>query len=288
MPKGAPFTALCQEASRHVRARVDLHLHTTCSDGAYTPAQIVDLARRSGLPALAITDHDSCAGVLPARQAAGDALEVICGVEITAEYRGHELHLLGYFLNPDDPDLAAALEWLRIERVARFHAMIDSLRRLGITLPPFDEEPQAISPALGRRHLAHLLVKARRVSTIQQAFQRYLGDHGPVQVPKKKLPVAEAIARVRAAGGVAAWAHPNYDCTEETLIELKELGLGAVEVEYPSCRPGRRRELRQWTRQLGLAITGGSDCHGPDIPSRTVGMCGIDVRELELLRSCCR
>jgi predicted metal-dependent phosphoesterase TrpH len=289
LPKGAPFTALCRQVSRSslLGNRVDLHLHTTFSDGTYTPAQVVDLARRSGMTAVAITDHDTCAGLTPAKQAAGISLDIIPGVEISTEFRQQELHLLAYFFNPDDADLQTSLAWLRSERVARFHAMVERLRLQGV---PLDVEVNALpqDAALGRRHLAALLVKARRADTIQQAFQRFLGDRGRINVPKRRLPVAEALVRVRQAGGVAAWAHPSYDCTRESLVELRDLGLGAIEVDFPSCRPGRQVELRRLARELNLAVTGGSDCHGPDSPRRILGACGITLEELGWLRGKCK
>lgn len=287
MPHGDPFTSLCQQAARSRSGhRVDLHLHTTFSDGTYTPAQLVDLARRSGLQALAITDHDTSMAVLPARQAATDRIEIIAGVEITTEYRGQELHLLGYFFDPANVALQKALHWLRRERVARFHAMITRLRELGVSLdvPAGDDQRDG---TLGRRHVAELLVHARHADSIRQAFQRYLSDHGRVQVPKPRLPVAEAIALVRGAGGVTSWAHPSAECTRETLVELSEYGLDAVEVDFPSGRPGRKRQLRDLARTLELAVTGGSDCHGPDSPGHTVGSCGINGVELDHLRARC-
>jgi predicted metal-dependent phosphoesterase TrpH len=127
-----------------------------------------------------------------------------------------------------------------------------------------------------------MLVRARRVANVREAFRRYLGDQGSIAVPKKRLPVVEAIALVRAAGGVAAWAHPPYDCTQEALRELREAGLGAVEVEYPDVRRSRSLELRGWVKQLDLAITGGSDCHGPG--RRSVGSCTISADEFARLR----
>jgi predicted metal-dependent phosphoesterase TrpH len=286
MPAGQPFTNLCRQMARPAHAgRVDLHVHTTASDGTYTPAEIVDLARRSGLSALAITDHDILEGIGPARQAAADHLEVIAGVEVSTEFRGRELHLLGFFFQPDDEGLQRALAGLRRDRGDRFREMVERLRVMGI---PLEAEGMAGSNgriAMGRRHLAEMLVKAGRADTVRHAFQRYLGDRGRVSVPKRCLPVAEAITVIRAAGGVASWAHPTYHCTEESLRELRGLGMQAVEVDFPSCRPGRRRELRAWATRLELAITGGSDCHGPGMPHRAVGVCGLSRAELEDLRA---
>jgi predicted metal-dependent phosphoesterase TrpH len=288
MPARQPFTALCQAAARtRVAGRADLHLHTTCSDGLYSPADIFDLARRSGLAAVAITDHDTLDGVLPACAAAeGSAVEVIAGVEISTEYRGAELHLLGYFVNLDNEPLAAALAQLRMDRSHRFWEMAGRLRRCGVEVD--DRELQAFvgTGTLGRRNLAEFLVQTRRAGSVREAFARYLGDRGRVVVPKVRLPVSEAIARVRGAGGVAAWAHPSYDCSRATLTELRRLGLGAVEVAYPGNRVSRSRELRGLAAELRLAVTAGSDCHGPGHPRHAVGACSVTADELERLRQC--
>lgn len=284
MPARQPFTALCQQLARgRYAGRVDLHVHTTHSDGVYTPEQVVDLARRAGLVAVAITDHDTLGGIAAARTAAaGSSVEIVAGVEITSEYRRRELHLLGYFVALDYLGLTAALDDIRRHRVERFREMIERLRERGVSLEGDEQRVQGSPDALGRRHLAELLVRAQRVSTVREAFQRYLGDRSGVVVPKKRLPVAEAIALVRAACGVAAWAHPPYDCTEEQLSELREFGLGAVEVEYPEFRRSRTLELRDWAERLDLAISGGSDCHGPG--RRSVGSCTISADELARLR----
>jgi 3',5'-nucleoside bisphosphate phosphatase len=283
MPARQPFTNLCRtlaEPPHHGRA--DLHVHTTASDGLYTPAQIVELARRSGLAAVAITDHDTLAGVGPAQVLGGRGLEVIAGVEITAEFRGREFHLLGYFIDLENTALQTALAEAQQERVRRFRAMVDRLGAMGIALAADAVETQGT--ALGRRHLAEMLVKAGKAGTVREAFQRYLGDHGRIIVPRQRMPVAQAIALTQGAGGVAAWAHPTYDCSEESLRELRDLGLGAIEVDYPSCRHSKQSELRRWARDLGLAVTGGSDCHGPGQPQRALGACGITADELEALR----
>jgi predicted metal-dependent phosphoesterase TrpH len=283
MPARQPFTALCQLAARgRLAGRADLHTHTTHSDGLYTPAQVVELARRSGLAAVAVTDHDALGGVAVARAAAANTgVEVVAGVEITAEYRGRELHLLGYFFRPDDGPLNVALERLRRGRADRFQEMVGRLRACGVSVevgPTVGGGPEA----LGRRRLAEMLVQQKKAATVREAFSRWLHDGGRAAAPKLRLRVAEAVALVRGAGGVAAWAHPPYDGTEGDLAELRGLGLGAVEAEYPGVRRSRVRQLREWAGRLGLAVTGGSDCHGPG--RRAVGACTVSTAELDLLR----
>jgi predicted metal-dependent phosphoesterase TrpH len=285
MPAGQPFTQLCQQLARPRWAgRADLHTHTTHSDGNYTPMQVVDLARRSGLCAVAITDHDTTSGIDAAQRAAGPSLEVVAGVEITAEFRGRELHLLGYFIRPEDAPLQAALGQLHADRVARFWEMVSRLRQIGVHLPEEMLVGVGTTGTLGRRNLAELLVRAKKTATVREAFHRYLGDRGRAVVPKRRLPVAEAIAVVRGAGGVAAWAHPTYDCTRQSLFELHALGMGGVEADFPSCRPAKARDLRAWATEFGLAVAGGSDCHGPEPAGRGIGVHGVTATELAALR----
>jgi 3',5'-nucleoside bisphosphate phosphatase len=288
MPARQPFTALCQLAARpRLAGRADLHLHTTHSDGSYTPQQVVELARRSGLAAIALTDHDTCAGVSAARAAAaGTGLDVIAGVEITTEHAGRELHLLAYFVQPDAAPLTSALARIRAHRVERYHEMVRRLRARGISLDDEDLPTGPAPDALGRRHLAERLVRCGQVASVREAFARYLHDGLPAAAPKWRLPVAEALPIVRAACGIASWAHPPAAAPFEQFAELRRLGLGAVEVEYPDIRRARNRQLRDYAAKLGLAVSGGSDCHGPG--PRPVGCATITADELERLRHLAR
>jgi predicted metal-dependent phosphoesterase TrpH len=285
MPQRQPFTALCRVLAGVSRTgRADLHVHTTHSDGSYTPAEVVDLAQRSGLTAVAITDHDTIAGVAPAQAASRGAVEVVPGVEITAEFQGRGLHLLGYFIRADET-LSAALAGLRQRRAGRFRKMVERLRARGLSLEEEDVRAAVAAGVPGRRGLAELLVRLGKVSSVRAAFAAYLGDSGGVTIPSVGLPVAEAIALVRGAGGVAAWAHPSYDEeTPQRLTALRELGLQAVEVDYPTCQGGKQRKLRALAAELGLAVTGGSDCHGPGVVRRAIGACGVTAQELETIR----
>jgi len=286
MAAGQPFTTLCRSLAQPTcMGRADLHVHTTHSDGDYSPAQVVDLARRSGLAALAITDHDMTRAVEEAQDAAlGTSLEIVPGVEISAEFREREFHLLGYFLDPRNRALEAALARIRVNRAERFRQMIERLRRLRVQVKEESLEPLRDHAVLGRRHLADLLVKNGQASTVREAFARYLHDGGPVVVNKIRLPVIEAITCVRAAGGVASWAHPSYDCNVETLTELRRAGLAAIEVDYPGIHRRRSLELRTLAETLGLAVTAGSDCHGPGGAKRALGSRTLSTEELEGLR----
>jgi predicted metal-dependent phosphoesterase TrpH len=234
---------------------------------------------------VALTDHDTLKGVqLAQAAAAGTGIEIIPGVEISAEYKGCELHLLGYFVDLNSTALTAALATLCQKRVGRFREMVERLRRCGVSLDERGVGLRAETGAVGRRHLAMLLVEAGRVGSVREAFSRYLGDTGQVTVTKHRLAAEEAIALVRGAGGVASWAHPPYDDIRDTLTELRAWGLGAVEVDYPARRGSRGRALRTLAAEMKLAVTGGSDCHGPGNCRQEVGACGVTAAELDTLR----
>src|SRR5262245_35133064 len=185
MPRLDPFTALCQQTARRpLLDRADLHLHTIHSDGSYTPEQVVELALRSGLCAIAITDHDTLGGIEPAiAAAAGSGLEIVPGVEITTEHDGRELHLLAYFVSLESIPLRNALNRLRELRQGRFQEMIERLQRQGVSV---EAAPFSDRGSLGRRHLAEMLVRSRQVGTIREAFRRYLHDGGCADVPKQR------------------------------------------------------------------------------------------------------
>jgi predicted metal-dependent phosphoesterase TrpH len=211
-------------------------------------------------------------------------LEVIAGVEITGEYAGREMHILGYFVRLDDAELSAALERLRARRRGRFHAMVEGLRDRGVPVAEEAVAGLATTTTLGRRNLAQLLHESGQVASVREAFVRYLSDDGPLNLPKERLSVAEAVRLVRAAGGVTSVAHPSPDLSLAAVTELRDFGIQAIEAAYPTIRAAREHELRQWAATLGLAVTGGSDCHGPGLPARAVGARGVTAEELAAVR----
>ncbi|MER3457670.1 MAG: hypothetical protein C4309_02600, partial [Chloroflexota bacterium] len=185
--------------------RIDLHTHSTASDGRLTPTELVHLALERGLTAIALTDHDTTDGVAEAQTAARDTgLEVIAGVEINTESEDGDVHFLGYFVRPDDAAFQAQLATLRNARLGRARLMVEKLARLGL---PLDwERVQAIAGegAVGRPHVARALLERGYITTISEAFEKYIGHEGPAYVPRYRLTPEEAIAVIRAAGGVAS------------------------------------------------------------------------------------
>src|SRR5262249_18478440 len=215
-------------------------------------------------------------------------IEVVPAVEITTMFENRELHLLGYFVRPDHPELTAALHRLCERRRERFRDYVAKLAKRGAVIPAdraaLVEEATA---SLGRRHVAGLLLACRLAKTRNEAFHRFLGPLRASVLPKDTLPIGEAIRLVHAAGGVASLAHPPPDLTEEDFIRLRDFGLDAIETDYAWGRSSPRTRLRELAGRLGLLVTGGSDCHGPDPADRRIGTYAITADELERLRQRC-
>ncbi len=240
---------------------LDLHSHTTFSDGTLTPGDLVDVAIKAGVKALAITDHDTLAGWDQAINAAGAAMEIVPGVELSTVENGKSLHILGFY--PQREALEPALEERLEGRRRRATKMIQKLTELGypVELPPM---PGNMAP--GRPHIAAALVRAGHVTSSREAFNRWLGDNGPAYVQYEKFSAAEGIQLLRQAGAVPVWAHPYLfrgGTVETVLPRLVEAGLMGLEVYHPNHSPSEVRKLETYCQQYGLLITGGSDYHGP-------------------------
>ena len=286
MSKHASFTTVSGRLAELARPRrADLHVHTTASDGEYTPEQVVAFARRAGLAGVAITDHDTLAAVDDARAAAGDHPELIAGVEITAAFAGREVHLLGYFVRTDHAALNAVLARLCERRRERFHDFLAKLAARGFPIPEDRAKlVEAGAVSLGRRHVAGLLVACGHARHRTEAFHRVFRPLAGQVLPKELVPVEEAIALVHTAGGASSLAHPSHDLTDADFSALADFGLDALEVEYPWGRKSPAARLREAVARHCFAVTGGSDCHGPHPARRGVGSHAVSLAELDALR----
>ncbi|MFI5206772.1 MAG: PHP domain-containing protein [Gemmatimonadales bacterium] len=245
---------------------LDLHLHTTCSDGAATPEEAVALARRGGLSAIAVTDHDTTAGCERARIAAVPlGLVVIAGIEISCLQGGSEMHLLGYGVTPDHPDLLAVTARLAALRRERLGTILGRLRALDVKINEDDVTTPEGNRAVGRPHVAEALVRLGVVRHPQEAFNRFLGVGQPAYVPSRGPDVEGAIAAVHEAGGCAVWAHPSLQDARR-FGALARIGLDGVEVLRPNVSPTASSALEHAARETGLLCTGGSDWHGGNPP----------------------
>jgi 3',5'-nucleoside bisphosphate phosphatase len=242
---------------------IDLHCHSTASDGVLPPAQVVQTAATLGLAAMALTDHDTTAG-LPEAQSAGVRLgvEVIGGCEFSVAVEWGEMHLLAYFLEPGDADIEAFLTWARGDRTRRAREMVSRLTGLGIALSYDDVLRESGNAAVGRPHVARALFQRGHVHTIQQAFDRYIGRGRPAFVEKDLPTLARVADLVHAKGGVVSAAHLKNHGTLAELTTLKAQGLDAVETRHPSHSGDQLANITDAAITLGLARTGGSDWHG--------------------------
>jgi 3',5'-nucleoside bisphosphate phosphatase len=268
-----------------VERGADLHVHTTHSDGACSPCEVVQAAANVNLAALAITDHDSLSALAVARaEAVRLGVELVPGIEVTTEHEGRELHVLGYFVRDDDPALSATCADMRTRRATRIEAMTDRLRGLGLRIDLAALRRFYPRATIGRRHLADWLAQTGQVANRRVAFDLYLGDGGPAEVPKPRVPIAEAIPMIRTAGGVAALAHPPYDLREQALEGFVGMGLGAIEVDGPGIAKSRRPRMVAWSERFDLVPVAGSDFHANDRPGRWVGSTTTPRAILERLR----
>lgn len=242
----------------------DLHIHTYCSDGTMSPQEVVQEAVRIGLNAISITDHDTIDGIAPAIEAArGQDLEIVPGIELSTEVNGKDVHMLGYLFNWQDSSLVAQLEIMQNARVERMKKMIEKLTALGVRDISFEEvSASARTKSLGRPHLAAMLVKKGVVSSMKDAFEKFLGEGAAAYAPKFKQAPHEAIRLIKSLGGVAVLAHPMLTNVDELIPGFVQAGLGGLEVYYPNCSDNVMQFYRNLAQKYKLLMTGGSDAHG--------------------------
>ncbi|HYK83344.1 MAG TPA: PHP domain-containing protein [Gemmatimonadales bacterium] len=256
-----------------------MHSHSTASDGEYPPADVARRAHAAGLAALALTDHDTTAGVRAATEAAAPlGLRVVAGCEFSVKAPWGELHVLGYFLPPGDPQLEAFLTTARGARRRRAEQMVRQLARLGVVIALDDVVRAADGGAVGRPHVARVLVERGASADINDAFARYLGRGRPGYVEKPLPTLREVTDLVHAVGGVAVAAHLGDHGTEGQIRAFQEQGLDGLEVRHPSHAPSTERRLMLVAERLGLAVTGGSDWHGDtELGDAHATLGGLDV-----------
>ncbi len=251
---------------------IDLHVHSTFSDGTNTPQELVSLANKIGLSAMALTDHDTCEGVPFARDAAkGTPLKVIPGIELSTEYHHTEVHIVGLNIDPDNRELLEATREFRHKREHRNELMIELLRQQGFSITMEEliaDNPDAV---ITRANIARFLVDHGEIGSVNHAFERYLGDDCSCYVPREKIPPARACTLIQQADGIPILAHPvlyhmKKAQLEQLIQELIPYGLKGMEVYYSTYDRGQTKDMKILADEYDLVATGGSDYHGDNKP----------------------
>jgi predicted metal-dependent phosphoesterase TrpH len=267
----------------------DLHLHTSFSDGTYSPEELAGHGRRVGLAAMSLTDHDTVEGC--ARMAAAcelNGIEFVTGIELTAEHEGTELHLLAYYIDPTHPRLLSEIEHFQFVRQNRIREMVARLNDLGVPLRPDAVFALANCRSPGRPHVARALVKDGLCSSLDEAFARFLKRDRPAWVPKHKMSAAQAIALIHEAGGLAVMAHPGLNRTDRIIPDLVAAGMDGIECFHSKHSTAVAEHYLILADQHRLLVTGGSDCHGMNKGQPLIGTVKVPYHHVELLKECRR
>ena len=269
-----------------VVSKVDLHIHSTVSDGRLTPVEIVGKSAEVGLAVIALADHDTVDGIIPALEAAKTLpwLKVIPGVEISTDVPKGEVHVLGYFVDYTSPELLTMLERMRNSRRERAQGMIAKLRNLGVLIEWERVEEIAGSGSIGRPHIAQAMLEKGYIALIKEAFTKYIGWGGPAYVKRQKVSPVEAVELILRANGLPVLAHPlTINDPEAMVIELKASGLVGIEVYHGDNTPEESSRLVSLADRYGLITTGGSDYHGLDATETMIGGADVPIESAEQL-----
>ncbi len=268
--------------------RIDLHSHSRASDGQYAPAELAEQIARAGVSVWSLSDHDTVAGLPAAAEAARRlALRLVPGIELSAFLDRREIHLLGHFVDPEHGTLKRFEDELAMHRRNRMHAIVERLAGLGIQIRVADIEKFGDGKTIGRPHVARAIVESGAVSTVKEAFDRYLGEGQPAYVQRFRLELDDAVKLVRGAGGTVTIAHPGVNHLERgDLARLAAAGVAGVETHHPDHNPSVREKYLRLADELGLVPTAGSDFHGEALyPDRRLGQCSMDPEQLARLEA---
>ncbi len=254
---------------------IDLHTHSTFSDGTFTPLQLVKYAEEKGLKAFALTDHDTTEGIKEAKSIETN-VEVISGVEISTRYDKKEIHIVGLYVNENDADLNKQLKYYREKRVTRNFEILEKLNSLGVNITIDDVKESCTGDVISRAHIAKALVSKGFVGSYTEAFDRYLGDNKCAYVPRETLNYEESMELITKAGGVPVLAHPllykmSDTNLENMMVKLRQKGLKAVEVYYSTHSNSDTQHIMAMANRVGLIYSGGSDFHGATKPKIDMG-----------------
>ena len=268
-------------------SRADLHLHTYYSDGTDSPRRVVELAKQAGLSAIAVTDHDILSSYPEAAEAARDhGIELIPGLEMSASGGGQEVHMLGYYIDLADQTFQGLLAAQRERRIRRVHQMVERLRSLGLAIEAEDVFASAKEHgAIGRPHVAQALLKRGHVATLKEAFDRYIGNHGPAYVAGSPTSPRDAIRAIRSAGGIPVLAHPMYLKDDALIEQMVRDGLAGIEVYHSSHSQELIKKYNALAERWHLLRTGGSDYHGAAKEGVAIGVTSVPYALVEALKA---
>lgn len=268
--------------------KADLHIHTTSSDGFYSPDEILMLVKDSDISRIAVTDHDSVAALdTLSRRAAMYNISTVSGVELSAEYNGQDLHFLGYFINHHNKRFLDYLYLFRRRRFQRAQEMIDLLAKMGIRISMEQVSKEAKNGPIGRPHLADVIVKKGYARSRSEVFEKYLCNEGPAYVDKYRITAPEVINLIHSIGGAVFLAHPGAYCDDNTIKKLVSLGLDGVEVVHPKHSAESVKHYKALARKLSILTCGGSDFHGDPESSVSFGDFSIDDSEVDNIEKYC-
>jgi len=267
----------------------DLHIHTNLSDGTLSAKELIKEAKKAGLSAIAFTDHDIVDGIDESitigRQ---EGVEVLSGIELSAEHHRREVHILGYLIDHNNQGLLDRLKILRSNRIERVNRMVAKLNEMGLKLDAQEVFAIANRGTVGRMHIALAMVRKGLVANTQDAFRRYIGDNSPAYVLAFRLSPEEAINLIRSCGGVPVLAHPYLVDSDGFIPQLVDSGLMGLEVYYPEHSPTMVNFYLDMAKDMGLLVTGGSDFHGSAKPEVKLGCIKLPYELVEQLKSKCQ
>ncbi len=266
--------------------KADLHIHTVYSDGTYSPQDIVDIAIKKKISAIAVTDHDITYGIEPAiKYGAKKGVEIIPGVEISCQYNSSEIHILGYYINWENSWFQNKLKVFQNARERRAFHILNKLRMLGIKIDEQMLFAEARSGSIGRLHFARCLIKLAVVQSIPEAFDKYLKEGRPAFVKRLYIPPEEALDMIHRVGGISVVAHPTYGGGNVRFLKkLKRRGLWGIEAYHPGNTPQRLKRFLRIAKELNLIVTGGSDAHGGKEGKGSIGSVDVDYITVDNLK----
>lgn len=257
--------------------RIDLHVHSTESDGTLTPQELVFAAKEAGLAAFAMTDHDTCSGIAKASRLAGElGIELIPGIELSTDYQGKEIHIVGLYIDPQNRLLTEKTVEYQECRRTRNARMVQALQQEGLTITMEALQQENPDCVITRANIARFLFEHGQIRSVKEAFDRYIGDHCKCYVGRFKVDARDAIALIHAAGGVAILAHPllyglGAASLQKLILELKDSGLDGLEAIYSTYSPNDEKQMKKIAAENNLLISGGSDFHGSNKPDIRLG-----------------